>query len=115
MGKATWVALACLAFLVAASAVTLDKVAEDSFDFNYQGIDPYVRVPWSACRRTRIYKSAHFQSPFAIMQRHLCHHSRTQASPIFAAIPMGALGLRTLKKRPHRTRIPKASGLWFSN
>ncbi|KAJ1467087.1 hypothetical protein T484DRAFT_1859844 [Baffinella frigidus] len=39
MAKAL-LAAACLAFLGAASAVTLDKVTSDTFNFNYQGIDP---------------------------------------------------------------------------
>ena len=58
MGKATWAALAYLAFLAAASAVTLDNVAQDSFDFNYQGVQG-VRVPSSACRRTLSNLSTH--------------------------------------------------------
>ena len=67
MGKATCAALACLAFLAAASAVTLDNVAQDSFDFNYQGVEG-VRDPSSACRRTLVYTSAHVPSPFPVVQ-----------------------------------------------
>ncbi|KAJ1491875.1 hypothetical protein T484DRAFT_1772918, partial [Baffinella frigidus] len=40
MRKAAWAALACLAFLGAVSAVTLDKVTNDDVHFNYQSADP---------------------------------------------------------------------------
>ena len=101
MGKVMSAVLMCLAFLGAVSAVTLDKVVQDSFDFNYMGIDPTSSVsPCSGGKPRHAISSTGLS--FA-----------TRAIPPHAPVSIGAP--HSLNQRPQRTRISKASGLWFSN